>query len=273
MGEASRKLSATKTFITEFPECYFCGGKRAATTREHMPPKSLFDNSHRPDKLVMPACAECNTCTSTADLTAAIISRWGYDGGDQERSDHKRLVARIRKQAPALIAEWRISTGVERKKAREHLRKHGVPVPSDAGIATIGPETIRQLNLFALKAVLALYFECFRKPLPNSGGLWASWKTKEDFARDGIPPYLFEIMPDYGTLVQGQWNERKTFEYRHAANAKDGLFACLAKLRKGFFVTGCAVTDASVLPPEITDWFHPDDPQTMLELSRFQNKL
>jgi hypothetical protein len=33
-------------------------------TREHMPPKSLFDGSHRPDKLVMPACHVCNNNTS-----------------------------------------------------------------------------------------------------------------------------------------------------------------------------------------------------------------
>jgi hypothetical protein len=80
-------------------------------------------------------------------------------------------------------------------------------------------------------------------------------------------------MPDYCTLVQGQWNERETFEYRHSVNAKDGLFACLAKLRKGLFVTGFAATDANVLPSEITEWLHPDDPQTLLELPRFQEKL
>ena len=41
---------------------------------------------------------------------------------------------------------------------------------------------------------------------------------------------------------------------RHAVNARDGLFACLAKLRKGLFVSGFAATDAKVLPAEITDW-------------------
>jgi hypothetical protein len=148
------------------------------------------------------------------------------------------------------------------------------PVPYDAGIATIGPETIRQLNLFAHKAVLALYFEHFRKPLPISGGLCAFWKTKEDFARDGISPYILQIMPDYGTLVQGQWSARETFEYRHAINAKDGLFACLAKLRKGLFVTGFAATDANILSSdEIADWLHPDAPKTLLELPRFLKKL
>lgn len=223
----------------------------------------------------MPACAECNSGTSTADLTAAIVSRWNYDSGDQERADHKRLLARIRKQAPALSAEWAVGpnwTGVYKKKAREHLRKQGVPVPHDAGIATIGPETIKQLNLFAHKAVLALYFQHFRKPLPLSGGLCAFWKTKEDFARDEIPPYLLQVMPDYGILVQGQWNARETFEYRHSANTKDGLFACLARLRKGLFVAGFAATDASILPSSI-EWLHPTDPETLLELPRFREKL
>jgi hypothetical protein len=53
----------------------------------------------------MPACAECNRSTSTADLTAAIVSRWAYDSGEQERLDHGRLVAQMRKQAPALSNE------------------------------------------------------------------------------------------------------------------------------------------------------------------------
>ena len=276
MGDAKRKRSATQKFIEEFPICFFCGGKRASATREHMPPKSLFDNSHRPDKLVMPACAECNRSTSTADLTAAVLSRWNYYSGDQEVSDVLKLHAQVRKQAPALIEEWAVGpnwTGVKQEKARDHLRKHGVPVPHKAGIATIGPETIKQLNLFAHKAVLALYFQHFRKPLPGSGGLCAFWKTKEDFARDGIPPYLLQIMPDYGTLVQGQWNTQETFEYRYAINVRDGFFACLAKLRKGFFVTGFAATDAKVLPADITDWIHPNDPQSLLELPRFQKKL
>jgi hypothetical protein len=174
------------------------------------------------------------------------------------------------------MAEWAEGAnwpGVRKKKARQHLRKHGVPVPHDAGIATIGTETVKQLNLFAHKAVLALYFEHFRKPLPLSGGLSAFWKTKEDFARDRIPQYLLQIMPDYGTLVQGHWNARETFEYRHAVNAKDGLFACLAKLRRGLFIAGFGATDASVLSSESTDWLHPDDPETLLHLPRFQEKL
>src|SRR5712671_1836587 len=103
MGEARRKQSATQEFIQKFPDCFFCGGRRPSATREHMPPKSLFDNSHRPNKLVMPACSKCNRETSTADLTAAMISRWDYFGSPQSNYDHGRLAAQVRRQAPQLI--------------------------------------------------------------------------------------------------------------------------------------------------------------------------
>jgi hypothetical protein len=35
MGEAKRKLSATKKFLMEFPTCCFGGEKRAATTCQY----------------------------------------------------------------------------------------------------------------------------------------------------------------------------------------------------------------------------------------------
>jgi hypothetical protein len=71
-----------------------------------MPPKALFDRSHRPDKLVMPACDECNNDTSTADLAVSLASRWSYETYPQAQIDHARLAARIRKQAPELVEEW-----------------------------------------------------------------------------------------------------------------------------------------------------------------------
>jgi hypothetical protein len=146
MGEAKRNKSATQRLIEQYPSCCYCGGLRASTTREHMPPKSLFDNSHRPDKLVLPSCNECNNGTSTADLTAAMVSRWAYDNSIQEQADHTKLAQRIKKQAPEIVVEWtRTSDPIQRAKARLHLTKHGVRVPHDAGLVSIGPLTVRQL--------------------------------------------------------------------------------------------------------------------------------
>jgi hypothetical protein len=273
MGEAKRKRSATAIFIEQYPDCYFCGGRRRSTTREHMPPKSLFDNSHRPDKLVMPACDQCNHETSTADLVAAMVSRWHYLSTPQEHFDHRRLIGQIRRQAPEIIDEWQIADPREKELARQHLRNYGVPVPYDAGVATIGQLTIRQLNLFAHKAVLALHFEHFRRPLPMKGRICAYWKTKEDFAKEGIPPQLLAILPKYGTLIQGKWDERQTFEYRHDSNMETGLFGCFARLRRGLFVSGFTVTNASVIEPDDNvDWMSPEDAAVLLAELRFSSK-
>ena len=204
MGEAKRRRSATAAFIDQFPNCYFCGGRRPATTREHMPPKSLFNNSHRPDKLIMPACADCNRSTSTADLTASIVSRWNYHSTSQEDHDHHKLIAQASRQEPELIKEWtRLPSAgpLEKEQARQHLRNYGIPVQHDAAVVTIGALTICHLNLFAHKAVLALYFEHIRLPLPVTGRVCAYWKTKEDFARGGVPSRLLEIMTCYRNML------------------------------------------------------------------------
>jgi hypothetical protein len=270
MGETNRRRTATQKLIQQFPECCFCGGVRSATTREHMPAKSLFDDSHRPDKLVMPACNTCNAATSTADLAVAMVSRWNYDSGPQEQLDHRKLALRVRKQAPELFAEW--NETLDRTSARRHLLSHGVNVPPDAGLITIGPLTIRQLNLYAHKAVLALYFHHFRTPLTDTGRFCAFWRSKEDFARDGVPQEILNMLPDYSTLVQGEWNTRETFEYRSAMNVVSGLFACLARFRRGFFVFGIVAADSEVLPLEDDDWIKPSELLAMANTVRFQKR-
>ena len=213
-----------------------------------MPPRSLFDNKHRPDKLVMPACLECNKGTSTSDLTASIISRWGLDATPQSQTDHAKLAAQIKMQAPELVREWlSVDTPNRQARARAHLERYGVSPPPGAKFSSIGPLTIRQLNIFAHKAALALYFEQFKLPLPNAGRVQAIWKTKEDFYAKGLPPELLSIMGKYGTLIQGKWNASQTFEYRYDFNVADGLFGCFARFRQGLFVLGFAVSDAETL--------------------------
>jgi hypothetical protein len=270
MGEGKQKKSATKKFLARYPDCCFCGGIRTAATREHMPPKALFDSSYRPDKLVMPACDECNRQTSTADLVASVISRWSFNMSALN-NDHPRLAAQMRKQAPDIIKEW--TRPIDRAKARQHLEDYGVRVPHDAALVTVGPLTVAQLNAFAHKVVLGLYFEHFRNFVPNAGRVFAMWRTKEDFARGGIPPLLFQMMRRYGTLEQGTWNTAEIFEYRYEFNAADGLFACLARLRGGLYVTGFAVSDFAVIAKDTSyGWIKPEDLLKMMHDPAFQKR-
>jgi hypothetical protein len=263
MGESRLKQSATAKLIEKFPACAFCGGANTTTTREHMPPKALFDNSHRPDRLVMPACSECNRGTSTSDLIAAMVSRWDFYANNQSQIDHSKLSAQIKRQAPEVVREWlSVESPAQQRKARRHLESHGVNIPFGARFTTIGPLTIRHLNVFAHKLTLALYFEHFKRPLDRAGRLQAIWKTKEDFAVKGVPQALLDLFDGYNTLIQGQWNVAEVFEYRFARNTQEGLFGCFARLRQGLFFLGFAVENAATLEahPELDDiWIKPDD--------------
>ena len=270
MGNAARvRLSATQKFIQRFPQCCFCAGKRPSATRDHMPPKALFDNSHRPDELVVPACIECNSGTSTADLIVSIMSRWSAENTVQELDDHHRLATRLRKQAPEIIAEWNEGGLMMRIKGRRHLRDKGVSVPDGASTIAIGALTVRQLNLFAHKATLALYFEYLGEALLETGAYFATWRTKEDYAVPGLPSDLLRLLPQYATLSQGRWNTRETFEYRLALNREDGLLGFFARLRWGVFVSGFAVRNAAMLPPGNTEWLAGGDLLNLLTTPRF----
>jgi hypothetical protein len=282
LGEKKQKQSATRKFVAEFTHCAFCAGTRPAVTREHMPPKSLFDRAHRPDKLVMPACDECNRGTSTADLIAAIVSRWNYNSGQTELEDHHKLIGQVRMHHPEIYAEWTSQLDfLSRLKKLQHLEKQGVQVPKDAGLVTIGPETIRQLNLFSHKVVLALYFDKFQKQLSDSGRISAYWRTKEDFAKEGVPRELLEMMQHYGTLEQGKWSVQEAFEYRFNFNEAEGLYMCLARFRGGLFTTGFAISDAAILEDEKNaamfeddklDWIKPSELLSMMKDQRFEKR-
>jgi hypothetical protein len=275
MGEAKRKLTATAKLIEQFPLCSLCGGSRPATTRDHIPPKAIFDNSFRPDRLVMPACKTCNGATSTADLIASIVSRWNFYADQQELTDGSRLVRRLRKERPDIVAEWTKFGARDNARARQHLLKQGVDVPVTAGLVSLGEITIRHLNLFAYKLALGLYFEHFREPLPNSGLVSAIWRTKEDFRQQGVPKELLEIMPKYATLQQGKWNTSEDFEYRFDLNTAEGVFGCLARFRTSFYVTGFAVRDGNLVPGDekTDDWIKPIDLLTILERPEFGRRL
>jgi hypothetical protein len=274
MGQGKINERSTAGFIANFPLCSLCGGDRLTASREHMPPRSLFDNKQRPDKLVMPACMECNKGTSTSDLTAALVSRWGTYDSAQVQADHRKLSGQAKLQAPELVREWlSVDSPAQQLRARTHLERHGVRPPADAKFTTIGPLTIRQLNIFSHKLALALYFEHFRQPLPNSGRVQAMWSTKEDL-HNGVPNDLLSLMGKYGTLTQGKWNASETFEYRYDLNESDGLFGCFARLRGGLYVLGFALEDAKTLDdnPELDDkWIMPR--QLLADNPHFSKRL
>jgi hypothetical protein len=272
MGQAKRNQTATQSLIAKYPDCCLCGGARPSATRDHIPPKALFDNSYRPNDIVIPACNKCNNGTSTSDLVASLVARWRYSSGATELADHNQLVRQLRRQAPEIITEWTKLGPFERMGAKLHLYEQGIMLPPDAGIATIGPTTIPHLNLFAHKLTLGLYFWHFDAFLPSDGVVEAYWRTKEDFIVKGIPEDFLEIFSKHDFLKQGGWSERETFEYRYSKNEGDGLFGCFARCRGGFFVVGFAAADASSVVGTSDNWIRPIEVLSILDNPKYRDR-
>lgn len=263
MGEAKRKNSATEKLIEKYPSCFFCGGINPSETREHMPPKALFDGSHQPDDHVMPSCRNCNNKTSTADLVAAIMTRWDVPPTDAEIRDTIKLNPQISLQAPEIVSEWLEPLGSGLQSAK-HLEMQGVQVPLGAKVIAYGPETIRQLNVFSHKVVLGLYFENTKDVLPPDGAVFSYWRTKEDSQIHQIPKSFTDLLPKFATLRQGNWAVQSTFNYRYNISTCKNLFSCVVNIRGRFSIVGCVVRDISMLPDK-TGWARPNTPENLLQ--------
>ena len=72
MGAAKLKREA---FYRAHPLCCFCGGGAAATTEEHCPSKSTFQDKVWPEGFTFPSCAECNAGSSDSDVMIAVLGR------------------------------------------------------------------------------------------------------------------------------------------------------------------------------------------------------
>jgi hypothetical protein len=204
---------------------------------------------------------------------ASLVARWRYSSVDQELADHERLARRLQKQAPEIIDEWTKLNLFEQMGAKLHLYNHGITLPPDAAIATIGPITIPYLNLFAHKIALGLYFWHFGDFLSNDGALEAFWRTKEDYYVAGLPSELLKLFSNYDFLKQGNWNEREAFEYRYSVNKTEGLFGCFARCRSGLFVIAIAAAKASAVSDLGRNWIRPIDVLSILKNPKYRHRF
>lgn len=72
--------------IKKKPICCYCG-ERPATTKDHIPPKSIFNKPRPGDLITVPCCLDCNNAASTHDekFKAYLGMHVARQGGEAER--------------------------------------------------------------------------------------------------------------------------------------------------------------------------------------------
>src|SRR5580704_6101100 len=73
----ANRTEIRKKFFVDHPLCCFCGGVRRASTEDHQPARSFFDQRRWPEGYNFPACERCNAASRSFENVFAVLVRMG----------------------------------------------------------------------------------------------------------------------------------------------------------------------------------------------------
>ncbi|MFJ6327859.1 MULTISPECIES: hypothetical protein [unclassified Rhizobium] len=241
MGE---KKTRTALLVARHPRCTYCGGSAPTTSRDHCPPTSLFDASHRPAGLEFGACTECHEGTREIDQFIAMFSRLNPTDADDTRREE-------------LIKHTRSFTERYPELARK-IFKPGVPILQEGRKRYLvamdrDPRVDRIFSAFAARFSLALYRNYRGAPAPLDAKIQTNWLTNYDLDSDPTLDGFLEKLGGLYSLHQGKWHVADQFRF-WAAGAQDdpSAFICFAGIRETFGFTAVLSTSTVLLDNEDT---------------------
>jgi hypothetical protein len=240
MGQSKR---STTQFLLANPWCIFCGGTTPATSREHCPPRSLFEDRAWPEGFEFPACDACNGGSSDDDLLVAFLAHTGPDPTIAKRRSPPwlGLMQRVKQQKPGLLDRLRLDATEARRAARAIGIK---PAPGqtyrDLPLFKVPAELNDAVMRFAGKLTRATFFMATDQVFPLGGGIMFHWFTNgSQTDEDGVPVALAafaQLIAKEPALRRGGKDLSEQFSLRVSLGEQDGehLFVVQATFRRTF---------------------------------------
>lgn len=185
-------------FFSENPCCCFCGGNEPATTEDHQPARTYFENRAWPEGFVFPACQACNEVTRKSEKILSLLII-----GNSKKLDNDRyidLAKSIVREYPDLIESMIPKNGSE---IRRILRENGLKKPvghpySNFPILKLDRDFWDEhITNVGRKIILALHYQCFGEPLSSNGGMSLWFHTNFDWAAGRFPEEILELTENF----------------------------------------------------------------------------
>lgn len=242
MGKESRLNRAA--FFEKQPHCIFCGGQQNATTKEHCPPRALFQSKWWPEGFEFPACETCNNGTGDDDVVVALIGRMDpfLNSGNKD-GRVAGLMHNVNKQYPGFLKEM---VGMSAGESRRAARSLGIKPPpgltyQQTGIVNVTERMDKAVQTLAGKLSKAIYYLETGQIFPAAGDIQFHWFTNTDLFKSGSPPVLeaFEhIEAPVPRIFRNGQNLSEQFDYRYALSEDKELALLRAVFGRAFgFVT------------------------------------
>ena len=243
MGEGRRKSRRRAEILRGETRCIYCSD--FPTTVEHMPPRSMFAQSHRLSGLEFASCRECNFSTRAADCAAAFFTRLSPTNivDELELAEAFKLTGTLSQIAPGFVSE------IFDKRRSKEIWAHGRDPILGRKVQIVADGEITQtlLRVFSAKLGMALFREHTGRPLPLDGLVFSQHYLNAGLSQDEAEATL-RILPTLGELRMGRQRSGKNFSYRFNTDGKT-IVASLAAFNNNFYVRNFAVSDPLFFDP------------------------
>jgi len=248
MGQRANRL---KLFLQKHPWCCYCGGKAAAETEDHWPPRAAFFGRRWPDGYVFPACALCNHFTSNHEALFALVCMMvpaNHRFTTEAANQFNKAVRAQRHRHPEVMQSIDMTANAKRAV----FRSNGWQLPQGESFGNFPlinishPRFRESVELCGQKLLLSLYYRHIGRPLPRTGSAVMQWVTNT-FQAQGELDTLMAKMPDIGRPVHHHTTPLgDQFSYRCYADRSRGLAAFIVTLHGALAIIGVLSDEGEV---------------------------
>lgn len=255
---ATKAANARQRFLMRHPICCYCGGKTPATTEDHWPSRSIFDDRRWPENYKFPACHRCNSATSGDETLFALVCRMApANKGQTARAATKRLIDALRETHPEVMR----SLVLDKEKAREWWAEQGVRLPAGTLppqlplISLEHPQIYQSAKRCIAKLFLSLHYLHTKVILPPSGKILFRWDTNATLPKETAIVDLAKNLPYQNFSKRGTIDLSKQFVYRFNADSENGRSVFVASIHQGMLLTALVAANPAELftEPESDD--------------------
>lgn len=244
MGQRKNRL---ERFLKAHPTCCFCGGVVAATTRDHIPPSSVFSGRKWPEGYEFPACYSCNNGSSRDDAVIALYSRFGPSKKTEaEQAEFRKYLRAFNEIYPGESRQALLSANEKRR----YLEHHRIAKPDGVAYGELPiikfPRVAQDaITRFSRKMILALHYKHTGQIVPSGAWIETRFWTNLQRVINQIPQELFNLVPHETFLRRGSISLDDQFSYRFNLSEDEKMGAYMAAFGKSFLIMGLLSFDAA----------------------------
>jgi hypothetical protein len=232
------RLGKKKRFFAKHPFCCFCSsGTKAATTVDHVPPKSSFPDGHWPEEFEFPACGICNEETKKNDqifgyyALALDFNRENHTLAHFAKID--KLRAGINNNYPDALPNLVGSRAI--------FSAGPVITPLLAFEITTSPAVRTAITSTARKLTYALYYREHGKVITSNNWVYSASYQPQRPGMKTFTEFFAELLPDQTTGIRSNLKHYTTrFAYKSGVK-DDDLFIHAAQFGLGLITWGIVI--------------------------------